>query len=297
MENDIKEKLPSIRENVRLAPYTTFDIGGEAKYFLEVEEKEQLIEAIKLSKENNIPFFILGKGSNLLISDEGFNGLVIKVNFRKINFEGERVVCGAGVLLNKLVKRLTEESLSGLEWAIGIPGTVGGAIRGNAGAFGGSMIDNILEVEVLKLNSEIEIRKYNKEELKVDYRDSIFKKEKNAVIISASFNFKKGNKEEIKKKVNEYLNYRKEKHPVSFLSAGSIFKNPQGKSAGELIEKCGLKGKKIGGAKISEKHSNFIINIGNAEAKDVLDLISLAKKEVKDNFGIELEEEIELVGF
>ena len=297
MENDIKEKLPSIRENVRLAPYTTFNIGGEAKYFLEVEEREQLIEAIEVSKENNIPFFILGKGSNLLISDEGFNGLVIKVNFKKINVEGERVVCGAGVLLNKLVKRLTEESLLDLEWAIGIPGTVGGAIRGNAGAFGGSMIDNILEVEVLRLNPEIEIRKYNKEELKVDYRDSIFKKEKNVVIISASFNFKKGNKEEIEKKVSEYLNYRKEKHPVSFPSAGSIFKNPQDKSAGELIEKCGLKGKKIGGAKISEKHSNFIINIGNAEAKDVLDLISLAKKEVKDKLGIELEEEIELVGF
>jgi UDP-N-acetylmuramate dehydrogenase len=292
--DNIKEKLSSVKENVQLVPYTTFKIGGEARFFLEIEDKKELIRAIKVSQESDIPFFVLGNGSNILFSDKGFNGLVIKINLKKIEIKDNKIVCESGVSLNKLVKELSENGLAGFEWATGIPGSVGGAIRGNAGAFGRSITDNIVEVEVLKKNK---IRNYSKEELVLGYRDSIFKKNKDLVIISGSFVFEKDKVENIKEKMNKYLEYRKENHPISFSSAGSVFKNPEGKSAGELIEKCGLKGKKIGGAKISEKHANFIINIDGASSKDVLDLIFLVKKEVKNKFGIELEEEIELVGF
>jgi len=291
---NIKEKLSSVKENVQLVPYTTFKIGGEARFFLEVENKKELVRAIKISQESNVPFFVLGNGSNVLFSDKGFDGLVIKINLKKMEVKENKTVCESGVSLNRLVRELSENGLSGLEWAIGIPGSVGGAIRGNAGAFGRSIIDNIVEVEVLEKDK---IRNYSKKELFLGYRDSIFKKNKDLVIISGSFVFEKDKVENIKEKMNKYLEYRKENHPISFSSAGSVFKNPEGKSAGELIEKCGLKGKKIGGAEISEKHANFIINTGGASSKDVINLISLVKKEVKNKFGIELEEEIELVGF
>jgi UDP-N-acetylmuramate dehydrogenase len=297
MSEIIKRKLNGVKENVILAPYTTFKIGGEAEYFLEVERKEELIKAIELSKEINLPVFILGRGSNLLVSDEGFKGLVLKIDFNEIEIEENSVICGAGVSLSELLKRLTEEGLSGLEWAAGIPGTVGGAIRGNAGAFEGSMSDCIREIEALEINPEIRIKKYNKEESKFNYRSSIFKNKKDIVIINALFELEKGNREKIKKDIEKYLNYRKEKHPLSFPSAGSIFKNPVDNSAANLIDKSGLKGEQIGGAKVSEKHANFIVNSGEAKAEDVLELIALVKKRVKKKFGIELEEEIELVGF
>ena len=204
-----------------------------------------------------------------------------------------------------VVSEATKKGLTGLEWAIGIPGTVGGAIWGNAGALGKLMRDVIKEVEVYDIK-DLRFKFFDLRKCKFDYRDSIFKKNSNLIILSTTLQLKKGNKKQIKKKIKEYLNYRKEKQPLNLPSAGSVFKNPppilvRGKSqkfsAGELIEKCGLKGKRVRNVKISEKHANFIVNLGGGKAKDVKKLINLTKKKVKNKFSITLEEEIQFLGF
>jgi UDP-N-acetylmuramate dehydrogenase len=260
----IQKLLPGLKKNVSLKNYTTFKIGGPAKYFFEAKKKEDLIGAVIAAKKMKLPFFIFGGGSNILVSDEGFKGLVIKYG-----------------------QPLSLYVFNGLEWAVGIPGTIQGAVWGNAGAFGKSMKDVVKEVEVFDLkNKKIKILK-NKD-CKFGYRDSIFKQNKNLIILSAKIKSKKSNP----KKMKEYLNYRKKTQPLNLPSAGSIFKNPKGFSAGELIEGCGLKGKRIGNVKISEKHANFIVNLGGGKAKDVMKLINLAKKKVKEKFGITLEEEV-----
>ena len=280
------------QRNISLAKYTTFRIGGQAKYFFIAKTKKDLILAIQEAKRKKLPFFILGNGSNILISDKGFDGLVIKIQNSKFKILNSKIIAGAGVHLGKLVNESAVKRLSGLEWAIGIPGTVGGAVYGNAGAFKKSMGDVVKEVEVYDTkNQEFKILK-NKN-CKFGYRDSIFKHNKNLIIVSATIKLKKGNKKEIKKKIKEYLNYKKKTQPLSFHSAGSIFKNSKNFSAAELIERCNLKGKKIGKAKISEKHANFIINLGGAKAEDVIKLINLIKKSVKNKFGIILKEEIQ----
>jgi len=252
------------RKNVPLKNYTTFKIGGPAKYFFEAKRKEELIEAIKLAKKLELPFFILGGGSNLLVSDKGFDGLVIKF----------------GQPLSSYVSK-------GLEWAVGIPGTVQGAVWSNAGAFEKSMKDVVKEVEVFDTKTE-KIKNFKSKDCKFGYRDSIFKKNKNLIILSVKIKSKKSNR----KKIKQYLDYRKKTQPLNFPSAGSIFKNPRGFFAADLIERCGLRGKRIGKVKISEKHANFIVNLGNGKAKDVKKLIKLAKQKVKSKFGIVLKEEI-----
>jgi len=298
----IKKLLPGIRKNVFLKNYTTFKIGGPAKYFFVARTKENLITAILVAKKNNLPFFILGGGSNLLVSDKGYKGLIIKT--KNSPKESLRLPTGqaklkniyveAGTLLAKVVLEATKNNLTGLEWTAGIPGTVGGAIRGNAGAFRRSMKDIVKEVEVYDIKNEKIIILKNKN-CKFGYRDSIFKHKKNFIILSVIFRLKKGNSKRIKMKIKEFLNYRKETQPLNFPSAGSVFKNPAGFSAGELIEKCGLKGKRIGNVKISEKHANFIVNLGGGKAKNVKKLINLAKKRVKNKFGVVLEEEIQIL--
>ena len=264
-----------IQKNVLLKNYTTFKIGGRAKYFFVAKTKKDLIEVINWAKEKKLPFSILGGGSNLLVSDRGFSGLVIKF----------------GQPLSSYVSK-------GLEWAVGIPGTLQGAVYGNAGAFGKSMKDVVGNVEVFDVD-ELRIKNYELSKCKFGYRDSIFKRKKNLIILSAEIKTKKSNP----KKIKEYLEYRKTTQPLNFPSAGSVFKNPPGFSAGKLIEDCGLKGKRVGNVKISEKHANFIVNLGNgrhpptARAKDVKKLIDLAKKRVKNKFGVKLEEEIQYLGF
>ena len=291
------------KKNVSLAKHTTFKIGGPAKYFYIAKTKQDLIKAIKTAKELNLLFFVLGGGSNLLVADKGFDGLVIKCQMSVINFlqlkAGFKIVAGAGLPLEKLVNTSVEKGLTGMEWAIGIPGTLGGAIRGNAGAFGSSIADIIKEVEVLEIteNSSQQTKIFKNKDCKFGYRDSIFKHNSNLIILSAEIQLKKENKKEIQKKMKEHLKQRKKTQPLGFPSAGSIFKNPKGFSAGELIEKCGLKGKKINGAQISEIHSNFIVNLGQAKAKDVEKLIKLVKQKVKQKLGIELGEEIQYLGF
>ena len=295
------------QKNVLLKNYTTFKIGGPAKYFFIAKTKLGLVEAVQMAKKLGLPFFVLGGGSNILVSDKGYQGLVINFQFPISNFQKSKVVAGAGLILGKLVNASAKRGLTGLEWAAGIPGTVGGAIQGNAGAFEGSMKDIVKEVEVFDVKKN-KIKNFKNKNLasgknldssgikdcQFGYRTSIFKKNPNLIILSCQLQLKTGDKQKIKEKIQEYLDYRDRRHPKE-PSAGSIFKNPKNISAREIIDKCGLKGKRIGGAQISKIHSNFIVNLNGAEARDVLKLIKLVKKEVKNKFGIKLKEEIQII--
>jgi len=292
----IEKELKNIKKDVSLAPFTTFKIGGRAKYFFVAHSQQQIIEALEQAQKYHLPFFILGGGSNLLVSDKGFDGLVIKIQNSKIERKDSSIIAEAGANLAQLLTIAKNSGLSGLEWAAGIPGTVGGALRGNSGAFGKSIADLVRNVRVFDISTRT-IKNYSTKDCLFGYRESIFKKNKELVILSGEFVFDRDSIYEIEKRMKRYLEYRKAKQPLECFSAGCIFKNPEGFSAGKLIEKCSLKGKRKGGAQISKKHGNFIINLGNATSQDVMFLITLAKEEVKRKFGIELEEEIEFLGF
>ncbi len=331
-DNFIKLKiaLPEIKENILLKDYTSFKIGGRAKYFFLAKTKQDFIKAIKIAKQIGLRFFILGDGSNLLISDKDYDGLAIKYINSEYKIIKSNINISAGARLSELVNLARQNNLSGMEWAIAIPGTVGGAINGDTGAFGNSMKDIIKTVTVLQIsNSKLnhtgdalheQTKIFKNKDCQFGYRDSIFKKNKNLIIISAEIQLKKGDKQKIKTKMMEYLDHRIKIQPLKFASAGSIFKNASLKdikffskfrvkiqndeklklmfennsiSAGYLIEKCQLKGKKIGDIQISEKHSNFIVNLGQGKAEQVLDLIKIIKTKVKEKFGIELQEEIQ----
>ncbi|MGB9598831.1 MAG: UDP-N-acetylmuramate dehydrogenase, partial [Minisyncoccales bacterium] len=288
--------LPQVKKNILLKNHTTFKIGGRAKYFFEAKRKEDLIRATFLAKKLKLPYFILGGGSNVLVSDKGFEGIVIKVENKNLSVLNSEIYAEAGVKLAKIVNVAAENSLSGFEFLVGIPGTVGGAIFGNCGAFGKSIGDLIKEVEIFDLKSNC-LKVLKKRDCAFSYRDSIFKKNKNLIILSAIFKLKRKKKDEILKKMKENLKEKIKSQPLNFPSAGCIFKNPGKISAGKLIEMANLKGKKIGGAKISEKHANFILNFKKAKAKDVRRLIRFIKQKVKKKFGIVLEEEICHFGF
>lgn len=316
-----KKVLPEIKENVFLKNYSNFKIGGLAKYFFIAKTKQDFVKAVKLAKKNNLRFFVLGGGSNLLISNKGYNGLAIKYINSDFKSANSVIKINAGARLSELVDLAWKNSLSGMEWAITIPGTIGGAIKGNAGAFGNSMKDIVKSATVLKIsNSKFQTKILKNKDCKFDYRDSAFKRDKNLIILSAEIKLKKGDKQEIKAKMKEYLDYRKKTQPLEFASIGSIFENANlndikfaskfGKEmrndaklklmfennsvpAGYLIEKCGLKGKSIGDIQISKKHSNFIVNLGNGKAEQVLDLIKIIKQKVKQKFGVVLREEIQ----
>lgn len=309
-----------IQKNTSLANFSTFKIGGKADYFFLAKSKKDIIAAATWAKYKKIPFFILGGGSNVLFSDKGFNGLVIKAQNTKHKIKNTKIIAEAGCPLQKLVQESIKNGLAGLEWAVGIPGTLGGAIRGNAGAFGGEMKDIIEKVKILEVGKyKLKIRELKNSECKFGYRESIFKIKKNWIILEAILNLKKGNKKELENIAKEFLKKRKEKQPLEYPSAGSVFKNvPLEKVPPRILEKFKEKIKKdpfpllpavvliaetnlfgsiVGGAKISKKHPNFIINFKEANAKDILSLIKLIKKKVKQKFGVTLEEEIELVGF
>ena len=282
-----------IKQKVLLKDYTTFKIGGSAQYFLEVSRKEELLAGIEWAKNKKAPFFVLGGGSNLLVSDKGFAGLVIKVSLNNCQFNGEKALAQAGVNLARLAKECCDKGLSGLEWSSGIQKiTVGGAIYGNAGAFGTNCADLIESVQALDtLDGAVKTFSFN--DCQFDYKDSVFKKNKSLIILTATFCLESKDSAEIEREMKRILAYRNQNHPKES-SAGSVFKNPfQAPSAGELIEKCGLKGRQIGQAMISQKHANFIVNLGQAKASDVLALINLAKQKVKEQFNIVLQEEIQ----
>lgn len=293
---DFQKLLPGVQENIPLKNYTTFKIGGPAQYFFKAKTKKDLIKAVSTAKKFKLPFFILAGGSNLLVSDKGFKGLIIKLQVSDYNFQENKVFTEAGVLLSQLLSIALRNNLTGLEWAAGIPGTIGGAVRGNAGTKDQTIKEVIENVEVLDTKKG-KIKFFKNKDCRFEYRDSIFKHEKNLIILSINFKLKNGKKEKIKEKIKEYLNYRKDTQPLDFPSAGSIFKNPQDFSAGELIEKCGLKGKRIKDVEISKKHANFIINLENGTARDVIELIKITKEKVKEKFEITLKEEIQYLGF
>ncbi|MFA6383429.1 MAG: UDP-N-acetylmuramate dehydrogenase [Parcubacteria group bacterium] len=309
----------NIQKNIPLANFTTFRIGGPAKFFVEVKSEEELIEALEYAKKNNLEFFILGGGSNLLVSDDGFSGLVIKLHNTSCELQDDIIRAGAGVSIAKLIKESVEKGLVGLEWAGGLPGSLGGAIRGNAGTFGLSMKDIVESVRAYDLENQ-KNEEFSNAECEFAYRESIFKKKSNFIILSAVLKFRAGNKEVLQKKVQESITWRKGVFPET-LSPGSFFKHTAPTEhnlkklkelprfselklhekntipTGFVIEECGLKGKKIGGAMVSEKHANFIVNTGGATAQDVIMLSSFIKQQVRDKFGIELQEEVQYVGF
>jgi UDP-N-acetylmuramate dehydrogenase len=302
MSNE-QRTMEKFEENVLLKDYTSFKIGGPARYFFKAKTKQDLIEAIQTAKQNDLPFFILGGGSNLLVSDKGYDGLIIKMENARIDLfdnsksscsveaeENPKIYVEAGAAMSSLVAFATENNLCGMEWATGIPGTVGGAIVGNAGAFGASMSSVVKSVEAIDIESE-KTKIFENQDCGFEYRNSIFKHNKDLIIFSAILEMERGDKEKIQKATKEFLDSRSSSN-ILFPSVGSVFKNPKGYFAGELIEKCGLKGKKIGDIQISETHCNFFVNLGNGKASDVLELIKLAKQSVKQKFGIDLQEEI-----
>ncbi|MFH1037011.1 MAG: UDP-N-acetylmuramate dehydrogenase [Patescibacteria group bacterium] len=287
----IEKDLPGVQKNIFLKKYTTFKIGGKTKYFFVAKNLEDIICAISAAEKYKLPIFVLGSGSNLLVSDEGFGGMVIKNENCKLEIANSRIIAEAGTKIYQLVDFALKNNLFGLEWAAGIPGTLGGAICGNAGTFGQSMENIVHSANVLDAKKK-GIKIFRNKDCKFGYRESIFKRNNKLIILSAEIQLKKGDKLEIKKEMKEFSDYRKEHQPLNFPSAGSIFKNGENFFAGELIEKVGLKGKRLGNAEISKKHANFIVNLGNASANDVKKLIALAKKRVKREFNVVLKEEI-----
>jgi len=275
--------------------HTSFKIGGPADYFTEPDNVEQIGQIIEFCKNEKLPCFIMGNGSNLLVSDKGIEGVVVNIGdkFSGVEIDGKRVFAGAGILISRFSKILLENELSGLECGSGIPGTLGGGIYMNAGAYGFEMKNVVKSVTYADENGEI--KKASGEELDFGYRKSMFTG-RNCVIILAEMEFEKGNKEDIKKLMAECTAKRVDKQPLSMPSAGSVFKRPEGNFAGTLIEQAGLKGYSIGGAQVSEKHAGFIVNTGGATADDVLKLIDYIIKTVEEKFEVTLEPEIRLIG-
>lgn len=302
MENNSIENMFCITlgsDNVRLhepmKKHTTFRIGGPADYYLCPHSTEELQKILQICRENKLEFFILGNGSNLLVSDKGYRGVVIQLwkNFSDIETEDNTITVKAGALLSKVAAEALEESLTGMEFASGIPGTMGGAVMMNAGAYGGEMKDIIREVTVL--TREGELLTLSKEEMNFGYRTSVVK-EKGYVVISAELQLRKGDREEIRKVMDELKERRVTKQPLDMPSAGSTFKRPEGYFAGKLIMDAGLRGFSVGGAQISEKHCGFVVNKGDATAADVLGLIGEVQKRVQEKFGVALEPEVKFLG-
>ncbi len=279
-------------KNEKLCNHISFKVGGPCPLLIEPENEKQLTEILKLIKETETPYTILGNGTNVLVPDEGLNKVVVKIGdeMTSLSLDGEDVICcSAGTKVVTLCKFALENSLSGLEFAYGIPGTCGGAVFMNAGAYGGEVKDVITEITYL--TPDLELKTMPVEEAQLSYRHSVFK-ENNCIVVSAKFKMKKAPKEEIKTAMNDFLSRRKDKQPLEYPSAGSTFKRPEGYFAGALIEQCGFKGKTLGGAQISDKHAGFLINKNNATAKDILDLIALTQETVKKETGVTLEPEV-----
>ncbi len=284
-----------VRYDEPLKNHTTFKIGGNCIALIEPREVSDIIEAIKICRENNIKFFVIGNGSNLLVPDEGYNGVIIKLKseFSTIKVEGEYLIVNAGAKLSEVYPIAYENSLTGFEFASGIPGTIGGAIFMNAGAYGGEMKDIVESVEVLDLDN-FELKQLNNEDLDFSYRKSIIQR-KNYIVTSIKLKLKKGNKEEINAVYEDLRDRRNSKQPLNFGSAGSTFKRPEGHFASKLIEDAGLKGYHINDAWVSEKHSGFIVNKGNASYKEVMELIEYVQKVVFEKFGVKLETEVKIL--
>ena len=281
--------------NEPMKNHTSFRTGGEADIFVSPDSIKSLKDVIKLFRENDIPFYIFGNGSNMLVSDRGIEGAVIHIGngFSSIEVKENKITSGAGAILSAVSNAALENSLTGFEFASGIPGSFGGAVFMNAGAYG-SEIKNVIK-SVLVLNENLELEELSKDRLELGYRSSIFQKN-NYIILGGTIELETGNKDDILSEMNELNAKRREKQPLNFASAGSTFKRPEGYFAGKLIEDSGLKGKKIGGAQVSEKHAGFIVNTGTATTDDIINLMDFCKKTVYEKFGVMIEPEVRITG-
>jgi len=276
-----------------MSKHTSLKIGGPADIFIKISNVEELKYIINLTKNTEIPLTIIGNGTNLLVKDKGIRGITVKLDMDSIKVKGEVVEVEAGAKLPILAKKAYENSLSGLEFASGIPGTVGGAVKMNAGAYGGEFKDIVIETTYL--DRDLNIKTISNKEHEFSYRYSIFD-ETNDIIISTKLKLSKEKQENIKKKMEENSLKRKEKQPIEFPNAGSIFKRKNEYIPAQIIDKCGLKGYNIGDAYVSEKHAGFIVNKENATAEDVLNLIEHIKETVRKKYNIDLELEIKILG-
>ena len=285
----------NVYRNEPMKRHTTFRIGGPADYYLCPHSAKEIQKVVEICREEKLPYFILGNGSNLLVSDQGYRGVVIQLwkNVSDIRVEGCLIHAKAGASLAKIASEALEEGLTGMEFAAGIPGTLGGAVVMNAGAYGGEMKD-ILK-EVLVMDQQGRIFTLEKKDLKLGYRTSAVK-EKGYIVLAAVLELRPGDREEIRKLMEDLKQKRVEKQPLDLPSAGSTFKRPEGYFAGKLIMDAGLRGFSVGGAQVSEKHCGFIVNTGGASASDVLTLIREVQKRVREKFGVELETEVKFLG-
>jgi len=292
---EINPKEGRVLTEEPMKKHTTFRIGGPAKYFCLPETKEQLAATVAACQEAGEDYYILGNGSNVLVSDKGYDGVVIQLfqNQGEIRVEGSLLYVQAGALLVRIAHEAAKRGLTGMEFASGIPGTIGGALVMNAGAYGGEMKDVVKEALVVKENGEF--LKLTKEELELGYRTSVIAKE-HYVVLEAVLELKEGDPAAIEARMQELKEARTSKQPLEYPSAGSTFKRPEGYFAGKLIMDAGLRGFRVGGAAVSEKHCGFVINTGDATAEDVMELIRQVKAKVKEQFGVDLEMEVKTLG-
>lgn len=285
----------NVKQQEPMSRHTTFRIGGPADFYLCPHSTNEVQEIVEICKEEKLPYFVLGNGSNLLVSDKGYRGVVIQLwkNFSDITVKDCCIQAKAGALLSKVAAEALEAGLTGMEFASGIPGTIGGAAFMNAGAYGGEMKDIIKSAKVL--DTQGEVRVLPKEELKMGYRTSIVK-EKGYTVLSVELELTRGNQEEIRNTMEDLKERRTSKQPLEMPSAGSTFKRPEGYFAGKLIMDSGLRGFSVGGAQVSEKHCGFVVNKGGATAMDVLNLIREVQRRVKEQFGVDLETEVRFLG-
>lgn len=290
---DLEKICKRIKYDELLANHTSFRIGGPALAFVEVSDRHEIQKLAQESRNWGLSIVILGRGTNVLFEDSGYDGIIVKLagEFKKIRFEENFVIAGTGVSLNKLSNECAKSGLSGLEFAYGIPGSVGGALIMNAGAHGNSISDVVRQIELIEENGKSTI--ISGEEAGFGYRKSELNRY--FCVVEAKLKLEPKASTEIKDRMRELYSVRKNSQPLRELSAGCIFKNPPNDSAGRLIDSCGLKGKRIGDAKVSSKHANFIINKGSAKASDIYELIDLVKTEVKKRKGVELELELEIL--
>lgn len=302
MNNQFYQRLTTIldKEHILIdepmSKHTTFRIGGAADYFVIPTKTRQVKAIVELCREMEMPYYIIGNGSNLLIGDKGYRGVMIQIfkEFDAITVEGNRVTAQAGALLSKVAASAYDASLTGFEFASGIPGTIGGAVVMNAGAYGGEMKDIVESVTMVK-NDGSDVVTLSAEKMALSYRHSILEETRD-VAITVTLKLQKGNHDEIAAKMADLTKRRNEKQPVQYPSAGSFFKRPEGYFAGKLIQDAGLKGLSVGGAQVSDQHSGFIINRGDATATDIIELMHLVQNTVYDKFGVRLEPEVRIIG-
>ncbi len=292
---ELKSICNTVLLNEPMSLHTSFRTGGPAEVFIKAESTENIISAIDIAKKYNKQYIITGNGSNILVKDGGIDGIVINIGneMSKIKCDGTKIYAQAGAMLSALATAAADEELTGLEFASGIPGTVGGAVFMNAGAYDGEIKDVIEYADVI--DSEGNTHRIIKDELELSYRHSVIA-EKNMIVVGAMFNLNKGIKKDITDKMADFAKRRRDKQPLNYPSAGSTFKRPEGYFAGKLIEDSGLKGKTVGGAQVSEKHAGFVVNIGNATSSDIIALMDGCIETVYNKFGVKLEPEVRILG-